>query len=263
MTQGSCCISADGSKWKKTEKVNSSQSFYQLQGLTPGSHYHLRFTYSNTTFWETDMETEGTGTIQVFCSLHSSSVLSSSLLSPLGFPLLNIKPDPTERVFQFSPLPVKGFQRLVWKESLVSHMKWSITHVCLVYCAVFLVPEWKCHPVRMHNTVSLFCSRFFSLFYLVSPTFFKNPFHSSCTFIWFPYDKKTYSVFFPSPSSIPTEGVTEVQPSFATQGWFISVVSVVVLLLLILLILCFIKRSKGGKYSGKYSLPWWVFSTYQ
>uniref|UniRef100_A0A8C4NUT8 L1 cell adhesion molecule, paralog a n=1 Tax=Dicentrarchus labrax TaxID=13489 RepID=A0A8C4NUT8_DICLA len=45
--------------------------------------------------------------------------------------------------------------------------------------------------------------------------------------------------------------VTEVQPSFATQGWFIGVVSAIVLLLLILLILCFIKRSKGGKYSVK------------
>ncbi|XP_035499848.2 neural cell adhesion molecule L1.2 isoform X3 [Scophthalmus maximus] len=96
----------DGSKWKKTEMVNSSQSFYQLQGLTPGSLYHLRFTYSNITFWNVDVETEGTG-------------------------------------------------------------------------------------------------------------------------------------------------VTEVQPSFATQGWFIGVVSAIVLLLLILLILCFIKRSKGGKYSVK------------
>ncbi|XP_032376806.1 neural cell adhesion molecule L1.2 isoform X1 [Etheostoma spectabile] len=96
----------DGSKWKKTEKVNTSQSFYQLQGLTPGSHYRLLFTYSNTTFLETEIKTEGTG-------------------------------------------------------------------------------------------------------------------------------------------------VTEVQPSFATQGWFIGVVSAIVLLLLILLILCFIKRSKGGKYSVK------------
>lgn len=42
--------------------------------------------------------------------------------------------------------------------------------------------------------------------------------------------------------------------SFATQGWFIGIVSAVVLLLLILLILCFIKRSKGGKYSGKCSI---------
>ncbi|XP_044066815.1 neural cell adhesion molecule L1.2 isoform X2 [Siniperca chuatsi] len=96
----------DGSKWKKTEKVNSSQSFYELQGLTPGSHYHLRVTYSNITFWENDIKTKGTG-------------------------------------------------------------------------------------------------------------------------------------------------VTEVQPSFATQGWFIGLVSAIVLLLLILLILCFIKRSKGGKYSVK------------
>uniref|UniRef100_A0AAX7VTF3 Neural cell adhesion molecule L1 n=1 Tax=Astatotilapia calliptera TaxID=8154 RepID=A0AAX7VTF3_ASTCA len=38
---------------------------------------------------------------------------------------------------------------------------------------------------------------------------------------------------------------------FATQGWFIGVVSAIGLLLLILLILCFIKRSKGGKYSVK------------
>ncbi|XP_074500502.1 neural cell adhesion molecule L1.2 isoform X1 [Sebastes fasciatus] len=96
----------DGDNWKKTEKVNSSQSFYQLQGLSPGSHYHVEFIYSNTTFWKDDIDTEGTG-------------------------------------------------------------------------------------------------------------------------------------------------VTEVQPSFATQGWFIGVVSAIVLLLLILLILCFIKRSKGGKYSVK------------
>ncbi|XP_035015585.2 neural cell adhesion molecule L1.2 isoform X2 [Hippoglossus stenolepis] len=96
----------DGSTWKKTEKVNSSQSSYQLQGLTPGSDYHLRFTHSNITFWETNIKTDGTA-------------------------------------------------------------------------------------------------------------------------------------------------VTEVQQSFATQGWFIGVVSAIVLLLLILLILCFIKRSKGGKYSVK------------
>ncbi|XP_051804945.1 neural cell adhesion molecule L1.2 isoform X3 [Acanthochromis polyacanthus] len=96
----------DGSKWKKTEKVNSSQSFYELQGLTPGSQYRLRFVYHNSTFFEREINTDGTG-------------------------------------------------------------------------------------------------------------------------------------------------VTEVQPSFATQGWFIGVVSALVLLLLILLILCFIKRSKGGKYSVK------------
>ncbi|XP_051947701.1 neural cell adhesion molecule L1.1 [Xyrauchen texanus] len=38
---------------------------------------------------------------------------------------------------------------------------------------------------------------------------------------------------------------------FATQSWFIGLISAVVLLLLVLLILCFIKRSKGGKYSVK------------
>lgn len=98
--------SGDGSKWKRSEKVNSTQAFYQLQGLTPGATYRLRFTHGNDTFWTTDMKTEGAE-------------------------------------------------------------------------------------------------------------------------------------------------VTEVQQSIATQGWFIGVVSAVVLLLLVLLILCFIKRSKGGKYSVK------------
>uniref|UniRef100_A0A672Z044 L1 cell adhesion molecule, paralog a n=1 Tax=Sphaeramia orbicularis TaxID=375764 RepID=A0A672Z044_9TELE len=52
----------DGRKWKKTEKVNSSLSTYQLQDLTPGSHYQLLFTYSNSSsFWEGDIYTEGTG----------------------------------------------------------------------------------------------------------------------------------------------------------------------------------------------------------
>ncbi|XP_054636541.1 neural cell adhesion molecule L1.2 isoform X2 [Dunckerocampus dactyliophorus] len=95
----------DANKWKKTEKVDSSQSFYQLQDLRPGSHYHLRFTHSNITFFQTEIDTAGT--------------------------------------------------------------------------------------------------------------------------------------------------VTEVQPSFATQGWFIGLVSAIVLLLLILLILCFVRRNKGGKYSVK------------
>ncbi|XP_072287872.1 neural cell adhesion molecule L1 isoform X2 [Pyxicephalus adspersus] len=38
---------------------------------------------------------------------------------------------------------------------------------------------------------------------------------------------------------------------FASEGWFIALITTIVLLLLILLILCFIKRSKGGKYSVK------------
>uniref|UniRef100_A0A3B4BL59 Neural cell adhesion molecule L1 n=1 Tax=Periophthalmus magnuspinnatus TaxID=409849 RepID=A0A3B4BL59_9GOBI len=46
--------------WKKVEKVDSSLPFYQLQGLTPGSHYRMRLSYNNSTFWEDDLDTEGT-----------------------------------------------------------------------------------------------------------------------------------------------------------------------------------------------------------
>uniref|UniRef100_A0A452HLB7 Uncharacterized protein n=1 Tax=Gopherus agassizii TaxID=38772 RepID=A0A452HLB7_9SAUR len=45
--------------------------------------------------------------------------------------------------------------------------------------------------------------------------------------------------------------LTTDQRSFATEGWFIGFICAVVLLLLLLLILCFVKRSKGGKYSVK------------
>ncbi|KAL1020923.1 hypothetical protein UPYG_G00006440 [Umbra pygmaea] len=95
-----------GGKWQQSEKLNSSASFYQLKGLTPGSEYRLRILFSNNTAWETSISTDG---------------------------------------------------------------------------AV----------------------------------------------------------------------MTEERTAFATQGWFIGLVSAIVLLLLVLLLLCFIKRSKGGKYSVK------------
>ncbi|XP_032939431.1 LOW QUALITY PROTEIN: neural cell adhesion molecule L1 [Catharus ustulatus] len=54
-------------------------------------------------------------------------------------------------------------------------------------------------------------------------------------------------------SEVQTNGTMLPRPAggFATEGWFIGFVSAAVLLLLLLLILCFIKRSKGGKYSVK------------
>uniref|UniRef100_A0A8C8EJ06 Neural cell adhesion molecule L1 n=1 Tax=Oncorhynchus tshawytscha TaxID=74940 RepID=A0A8C8EJ06_ONCTS len=50
---------------------------------------------------------------------------------------------------------------------------------------------------------------------------------------------------------IQTTELRGVEGDFATQGWFIGLISAVVLLLLLLLVLCFIKRSKGGKYAVK------------
>ncbi|XP_016119681.1 neurofascin-like [Sinocyclocheilus grahami] len=47
------------------------------------------------------------------------------------------------------------------------------------------------------------------------------------------------------------------QEDIATQGWFIGLMCAVALLVLILLIVCFIKRSRGGKYAvrDKKDLP--------
>ncbi|XP_075469855.1 neurofascin isoform X18 [Ascaphus truei] len=47
---------------------------------------------------------------------------------------------------------------------------------------------------------------------------------------------------------IQDEAYTKNQVDIATQGWFIGLMCAVALLVLILLIVCFIKRSRGGKY---------------
>ncbi|XP_054837809.1 neurofascin isoform X14 [Eublepharis macularius] len=50
-----------------------------------------------------------------------------------------------------------------------------------------------------------------------------------------------------SPSPL-NEAYTKNQGDIATQGWFIGLMCAIALLVLILLIVCFIKRSRGGKY---------------
>ncbi|XP_025021470.1 neural cell adhesion molecule L1 isoform X2 [Python bivittatus] len=52
-------------------------------------------------------------------------------------------------------------------------------------------------------------------------------------------------------SDVETSGVVEETNNFAAEGWFIGFISAIVLLILVLVLLCFIKRSKGGKYSVK------------
>ncbi len=65
------------------------------------------------------------------------------------------------------------------------------------------------------------------------------------------YHTKCREIHTSFPPSISE--VMEVRKGFVTESWFIGLISALVLLLLVLLILCFIKRSKGGKYSGKRS----------
>ncbi|XP_070330726.1 neurofascin isoform X10 [Odocoileus virginianus] len=52
----------------------------------------------------------------------------------------------------------------------------------------------------------------------------------------------------PPNEATPTAAYTNNQADIATQGWFIGLMCAVALLVLILLIVCFIKRSRGGKY---------------
>ncbi|XP_060794489.1 neural cell adhesion molecule L1.2 isoform X2 [Neoarius graeffei] len=81
-------------KWTQSEKVNTSQSFYSLQGLQPGSRYSLRCISSNGTFWERDIQTEGAGVTEkqssfptegFFIGLISALVLLLLLLLVLCF----------------------------------------------------------------------------------------------------------------------------------------------------------------------------------
>ncbi|XP_031793075.1 neurofascin isoform X12 [Sarcophilus harrisii] len=52
----------------------------------------------------------------------------------------------------------------------------------------------------------------------------------------------------PPNEATPTPAFTKNQVDIATQGWFIGLMCAIALLVLILLIVCFIKRSRGGKY---------------
>uniref|UniRef100_A0A8K9V7Z8 L1 cell adhesion molecule, paralog a n=1 Tax=Oncorhynchus mykiss TaxID=8022 RepID=A0A8K9V7Z8_ONCMY len=71
----------NGGKWKQSEKLNSSQSFYQLKGLTPGSQYRLRFTFTSP-----DTHTPSSGpTAGWFIGLVSAIVLLLLVLLILCF----------------------------------------------------------------------------------------------------------------------------------------------------------------------------------
>ncbi|XP_051946960.1 neural cell adhesion molecule L1-like [Xyrauchen texanus] len=81
-------------KWKRSESVNTSQSFYILQGLQPGSYYQLLFDFCNKTFWETKIQTAGARVMEAqatfvtegwFIGLISALVLLLLLLLILCF----------------------------------------------------------------------------------------------------------------------------------------------------------------------------------
>ncbi|KAK1801615.1 hypothetical protein P4O66_022186 [Electrophorus voltai] len=50
-----------GGEWEESEQVNSTQGFYQLQGLKPGTHYILEIRLYNATYWSQDLMTSGPG----------------------------------------------------------------------------------------------------------------------------------------------------------------------------------------------------------
>ncbi|KAK2885498.1 hypothetical protein Q8A67_016335 [Cirrhinus molitorella] len=51
--------------WKRSERVNSSQSFYSLQGLQSGSEYRLKIDFKNKTLWEDEIQTAGAKVMEV------------------------------------------------------------------------------------------------------------------------------------------------------------------------------------------------------
>ncbi|XP_071993640.1 neurofascin isoform X6 [Engystomops pustulosus] len=62
------------------------------------------------------------------------------------------------------------------------------------------------------------------------------------------YSQEHHSVTSPFVTFETNSAYTKNQVDIATQGWFIGLMCAVALLVLILLIVCFIKRSRGGKY---------------
>uniref|UniRef100_A0A8C1XH53 protein-tyrosine-phosphatase n=1 Tax=Cyprinus carpio TaxID=7962 RepID=A0A8C1XH53_CYPCA len=120
---------------------------------------------------------------------------------------------------------------------LVSASSLSVTereqNECLLICIVlsFFCPgkgTWK-HSERVNSSQS-----FYTLRGLQSGSEYRLKIDFKNKTLW--------------EDEIQTAGVRK---GFVTESWFIGLISALVLLLLVLLILCFIKRSKGGKYSVK------------
>ncbi|XP_066526588.1 neural cell adhesion molecule L1.2 [Hoplias malabaricus] len=55
----------DRRSWMQSEKVNSSQSFYTLKGLQPGSQYRLQLVFNNGTMWNEEIKTAGAEALEV------------------------------------------------------------------------------------------------------------------------------------------------------------------------------------------------------
>lgn len=58
-----------------------------------------------------------------------------------------------------------------------------------------------------------------------------------------------FALFPPLPSPQAYAGIYD---GISTQGWFIGLMCAIALLTLLLLTICFVRRNKGGKYSGKW-----------
>jgi len=54
-------IGAGWAKWEESELVNSTQGFYTLKSLQPGTEYHLAIIHNNETAWEYVLYTDGPG----------------------------------------------------------------------------------------------------------------------------------------------------------------------------------------------------------
>ncbi|XP_048879246.1 neural cell adhesion molecule L1-like isoform X2 [Brienomyrus brachyistius] len=105
---------------------------------------------------------------------------------------------------------------------------------------VFLVEYYKNGEGQLQASEAINSTQsFYQLQGLKSGTYYKLKFISNNSTFW------NTTVKTAGPGLIP------VDDNFATQGWFIGLISAIVLLVLVLLILCFIKRSKGGKYAVK------------
>ena len=63
-------------------------------------------------------------------------------------------------------------------------------------------------------------------------------------------------------ASLCTTEYADLYDDISTQGWFIGLMCAIALLTLILLTVCFVKRNKGGKYSGK-AVSYYDFKFYQ
>ncbi|XP_073669092.1 neural cell adhesion molecule L1.1 [Paramisgurnus dabryanus] len=258
-----------GGDWEESEPVNSTQAFYQLQGLEPGTHYHLQIQSGNTSH-DWDFQTKGLGT-DLTELLKPKGLQAPGPLTDLYFESLSETQITLRWQTPHKPNGVITGYLLQYQEILDGNSSpRQVESIDLPAVTEFtmdnLDPQSRyLFNLRARNSAGVgepIIREGATMLDGVSGGDWEESESVNSTQAFYQLQGlepgTRYHIQIQSGNTshdwdFQTKGPELEEPAsgFATQGWFIGLISAVVLILLVLLILCFINRREGGKHSVK------------